>query len=149
MLVRTLIDLEPDEESWGEGHDRWKSSLAQAFCRRIEDRQTWLSQLHSDLREINFESHEERTLSSDEIDTIKPDGLVFDDVTPFLRQHMPPFTVSIPSHQEARAEMRGMLQAIANLEILGNDLLSWQIATRGRAWLERDMSIVRSRYKVG
>lgn len=148
MLVRTLIDLESDEESWGEAHDRWKSSIAQAFCRRIEDRQTWLSQLHSDLREINFEPHED-PLSADAVDTIKPDGLVFDDVTPFLRQHMPPFTVSIPSHQDARAEMRGMIRAIGNLEILGNDLLSWQIATRGRAWIERDTSIVRSRYKVG
>lgn len=142
------MSLDSDQESWGEAHDRWRSSIAQAFYRRIEDRQTWLSQLHSDLREINFEPHED-PLSTDEVDTTKPDGLVFDDVTPFLRQHMPPFTVSIPSHQEARAEMRGMIQAIDNLEILGNDLLSWQIATRGRAWLERDVSIVRSRYKVG
>jgi len=148
MLVRPLNELEPDQESWGEAHDRWKSSIAQAFCRRIEDRQTWLSQLHSDLREINFEPHEDR-LGTDEVDTIMPDGLVFEDVTPSLRQHMPPFTVSIPSHHEASAEMRGMIQAIDNLEILGNDLLSWQIATRGRAWLERDISIVRSRYKVG
>lgn len=118
-----------------------------AFYRRIGDRQRWLSQLHSDLREIYFESHENPSIP-DELVTIKPEGLVFDEVTPFLRQHMPPFTVTIPSHQGASAAMRGMIQAMDNLEILGNDLLSWQIATRGRAWLEKDLSIVRSRYKV-
>jgi hypothetical protein len=80
--------------------------------------------------------------------TVKPTALVFDDVTRFLRQHMPPFTVTIPSHEEATAAQRRNIEAIESLEVLGNDLLSWQIASRGRAWSKRDSSIVRSLYKV-
>ena len=61
---------------------------------------------------------------------------------------MPPFTVTIPSHEEAKAEMRRNIEAIERLEVLGDDLLSWQIASRGRAWVKRDTSIVKSLYKV-
>jgi hypothetical protein len=145
VLTRFFVD--PREELEQDPEHEWRTTIMRAFYRRIGDRQKWLSQLHSDLRELPFEVHED-SLISDALVSIKPDGLVFDDVTPFLRQHMPPFTVTISSHQVASAAMKGMIQAMDNLEILGNDLLSWQIATKGRAWLEKDLSIVRSRYKV-
>lgn len=144
-MVLCLSDTTESDEEFENppGHES-RSSIGDAISRRLKERQTWLRQLYS-VPTSHDDGLEDRP---DTVITIKPEALVFDDMTPYLRQHMPPFTISIPSHEEACEAQRRNIQAIEDLQFLGSDLLSWQIASRGRTWSKRDASIVRSLYKV-
>jgi len=118
-----------------------------AVMERLEGRQKWLHRLHG-IPSSEDLNHGLSPHTAPSVKTVKPDALVFDDMTPYLRQHMPPFTITIPSHEEAAEQQRRNIEATEDLEVLGNDLLSWQVASKGRTWLKRDASIVRSLYKV-
>jgi hypothetical protein len=139
--------LEPDDYFVEPPDSEWRKGIVGAVLERLEGRQKWLHRLHG------IPSSEDLTNglpphTATDVKTVKPDALVFDDMTPYLRQHMPPFTITIPTHEEAAEQQRRNIEAIENLEVLGNDLLSWQVASKGRTWVKRDASIVRSLYKV-
>jgi hypothetical protein len=139
--------LEPDDNFVEPPDSEWRRGIIGAVLERLDGRQKWLHRLHG------IPPSEDLTSGLppypvNTVKTVRPDALVFDDMTPYLRQHMPPFTITIPTHEEAAEQQRRNIEAIENLEILGNDLLSWQVASKGRTWLKRDASIVRSLYKV-
>jgi hypothetical protein len=138
---------EPDDNFVEPPDSEWRKGIVGAILERLEGRQKWLHRLHG------IPSSQDLTnglppYPVNTVKTCKPDALVFDDMTPYLRQHMPPFTITIPTHEEAAEQQRRNIEAIDNLELLGNDLLSWQVASKGRTWVKRDASIVRSLYKV-
>ena len=142
--MRGADNTEDGDDLMNPQEQEWRSGIAYATLSRLTERREWLRRLHG------IPSGDDTMVenSPDTVITVKPDALVFDDMLPYLRQHMPPFTVTIPSHEEAKLEMRRNIEAIERLEVLGDDLLSWQIASRGRAWVKRDTSIVKSLYKV-
>jgi hypothetical protein len=147
MGIAFADNSEPDDSFVEPPDSEWRRRIIGAVLERLEGRQKWLHRLHG------IPSSEDLTngLPSYPVNTVKtckPDALVFDDMTPYLRQHMPPFTITIPTHEEAAEQQRRNIEAIDNLGILGNDLLSWQVASKGRTWSRRDASIVRSLYKV-
>lgn len=145
---RTIAHLlEPDDDSADGPDDQWRKGVMVAVMERLEGRQKWLHRLHG-IPSSEDLNHGLSPHTAPSVKTVKPDALVFDDMTPYLRQHMPPFTITIPSHEEAAEQQRRNIEAIEDLEVLGNDLLSWQVASKGRTWLKRDASIVRSLYKV-
>jgi len=138
---------EPDNDFVEPPDSEWRRGIIGAVLERLEGRQKWLHRLHG------IPSSRDLTnglppYPVNTVQTRKPDALVFDDMTPYLRQHMPPFTITIPTHDEAAEQQRRNIEAIDNLEALGTDLVSWQVASKGRTWLKRDASIVRSLYKV-
>jgi len=143
-----LLNYSEPNDNFVEPPDHeWRKGIIGAVLERLEGRQKWLHRLHG------ISSSEDLTngippYPVTSVKTVKPDALVFDDMTPYLRQHMPPFTITIPAHEEAAEQQRRNIEAIDNLEVLGTDLLSWQVASKGRTWLKRDASIVRSLYKV-
>jgi hypothetical protein len=139
---------EPDDNFVEPPDSEWRRGIIGAVLERLEGRQKWLHRLHG------IPSSEDLTnglpsYTANTVKTVEPDALVFDDMTPYLRQHMPPFTITIPTHEEAAEQQRRDIEAIDDLEVLGNNLLSWQVASKGRTWAKRDASIVRSLYKVG
>jgi len=139
--------LEPDNDGVELPDDQWRKAIMRAVMERLEGRQKWLHRLHG-IPSSEDLNHGLSPNTAPSVKTVKPDALAFDDMTPYLRQHMPPFTITIPSHEKAAEQQRRNIEAIEDLEILGNDLLSWQVASKGRTWLKRDASIVRSLYKV-
>lgn len=80
--------------------------------------------------------------------TRAPVDPVFDDVTPFLRQSMPPSEVAIPDHETAWEQMSQAIETLQELEETGHDLLTWEINMRSRVWRNKDLNIVRSLFKV-
>lgn len=74
---------------------------------------------------------------------------VFDDVTPYLRQSMPPSQVTIPDHESSWAQMSGAIESLQELGDTDDDLSTWEITRRSRAWRRNDLNIARSLFKVG
>jgi hypothetical protein len=142
LLVGSVVDDDNYEtpEDW-----EYRHTIYQSFLNRFTARQKWLRQLHFSPQPSPYIEY----IDPPDIEIIlEPDALIFDDMTPFLRQNMPPFTITIPNHEEAGAEMRHMMESIDGLSTLGDDILSWQIATKSRTWVKRENAILRSLYKV-
>jgi hypothetical protein len=130
-------------DSGDDGTDKTQKYRA-AFQDRLRARQTWLRALHFIPEAPPYTYRPE---PGNPVPTEPPDGLVFDSVTPHLRQMMPPPVVTKPSHAKAFLVMEQILDSVDDL-VKGHDLFSWQLATRGRAWLSTEPSIVRSLHKV-
>jgi hypothetical protein len=139
--------LEPDDTFEEPPDFEWRKGIVGAVLERLEGRQKWLHRLHG-IPSSEDLSNGLPPYPVNTVKPVKPDALVFDDMTPYLRQHMPPFTITIPAHEDAAEQQRRNIEAIENLAVSGNDLLSWQVASKGRTWVKRDASIVRSLYKV-
>jgi hypothetical protein len=121
--------------------DPYRSALQSRIQLRIE----LLALLHVLPAEPSW--HPQRISRQPKV-TWPPSMTVFDNVTPYLRQVMPPSEVSIPSHEDAWSQAVDAIRSCHALRDVGSDLLTWEIFMRSKTWRREDWNIVRSLYKV-